>query len=135
MTFLADVNILSEATKPRPDQQVMEWLLVNESETVVDAIILAEIRYGILILPNGERRKRIEAWFQGGVRRLKCLAWDEQTGLRWAELMADLKARGFSLPVKDSQIAATALTYGLTVATRNVDDFARAGVPVVNPFE
>lgn len=38
------------------------------------------------------------------------------------------------MPVKDSLIAATALTHGLTVATRNARDFKKAGVKVVDPF-
>jgi predicted nucleic acid-binding protein len=39
------------------------------------------------------------------------------------------------MPVKDSLIAASALQYGLTVATRNVVDFSNAEVAVVNPFQ
>jgi len=40
----------------------------------------------------------------------------------------------FTVGIKDTMIAATAKHYGLTVATRNEDDFKRCGVPVVNPF-
>ena len=38
------------------------------------------------------------------------------------------------MPIKDSMIAATALSYGLTVVTRHVREFAKAGVPVLDPF-
>ncbi|MFL5399845.1 MAG: PIN domain-containing protein, partial [Myxococcales bacterium] len=57
-----------------------------------------------------------------------------RTGLRWAELLADLRRSGRAMPIKDSLIAATALVHGLTVATRDADDFENAGVDVVNPF-
>ena len=63
-----------------------------------------------------------------------CLAWEAATALRWAELLATLRGKGLAMPLKDSMIAASALTHGLTVATRNVGDFIKAGVPVVNPF-
>lgn len=67
--------------------------------------------------------------------RPQCLPWDVDTGLRWAELLARLRTTGKAMPIKDRLIAATALTHGLTVVTRNTADFVTAGVPVVNPFE
>ena len=73
-------------------------------------------------------------WFNTGVQRLHCLPWDAATGLRWAELLAGLRASGQAMPVKDSFIAATALAHGLTVATRNRRDFEKAGVGVFDPF-
>lgn len=114
---------------------MLDWLRRRERSIVVDPVILGEIRYGILLLRPGARRSRLEAWFDGGVKRLECLAWEAQTGLRWAELLARLRASGRPMPVKDSLIAATALRHRLTVATRNVRDFAHAGCRVVNPYE
>jgi predicted nucleic acid-binding protein len=100
----------------------------------VDPVILGEIRFGILLLPRGKRRQRLEGWFDKGIARIQCLPWDASLGLRWAELLADLRTAGRSMPVKASFIAATALAHGLTVATRNRRDFAAANVPVVDPF-
>lgn len=134
MTYLVDANVLSEATKPQPDARVIGWLRQHERELVVNPVILGEIRFGILLLPVGRKRQRLEQWFTSGVSRLSCLPWDMATGLRWAELLANLRRGGRAMPVKDSLIAATALAHGLTVATRNVDDFAAAGTPLVNPF-
>jgi len=134
MKFLVDANVLSEPTKSVPHQHVIEWLRHNESEIAVDPVILGEVRFGILLLPRGKRRHRLERWFDEGVRRLHCLAWEAETGLRWGELLARLRASGRAMPIKDSLIAATALVHGLTVATRNVADFATAGVKVVDPF-
>ena len=77
---------------------------------------------------------RLERWFEAGVQRLHCLPWEAETGLRWAELLAVLRASGRAMPVKDSLIAATALVHGLTVATRNRADFEKARVKIVDPF-
>jgi predicted nucleic acid-binding protein len=134
VTVLVDANVLSEATKPDPDPKVLEWLALHEREIAVDPIILGEIRFGILLLPAGNRRARLERWFQAGVERIHCLPWEAATGLRWAQLLAELRASGRSMPIKDSLIAATALVHGLPVATRNRRDLKKAGVEVINPF-
>lgn len=134
MKYLVDANVLSEATKPQPAANVVEWLRRNEREIAIDPIILGEIRFGIHLLPAGARRRRLEQWFAAGVQNIHCLPWLAETGLRWAKLLADLRAAGQSMPIKDSLIAATALVHSLTIATHNVRDFKRAGVAVVDPF-
>ena len=134
MTYLVDANVLSEATKSAPNLGVVEWLRQMERDIVVDPIVLGEVRFGILLLPKGKRRARLERWFDAGVQRLHCLPWEAETGLRWAELLARLRASGRAMPIKDSLIAATALVHGLVVATRNRIDFEKAGVTVVDPF-
>jgi toxin FitB len=131
--FLVDANVLSEATKPAPDKRVVDWLGRNEPELAVDPVILGEIRFGILLLPRGRRRSRLERWFADGVQRLQCIPWEASTGLRWAELLATLRVEGRAMPIKDSFIAATALAHDLAVATLNGRDFDAAGVMVIDP--
>ena len=135
MTYLVDANVLSEATKPAPAARALDWLRRHEPVIVVDPIIVGEVRFGILKLPAGKNRRRMEQWFAQVVVTLRCLPWDRTTGLRWAELVADMRTIGRAMPIKDSMIAATALVHGLTVSTRNVRDFRVAGVRVVNPFD
>jgi predicted nucleic acid-binding protein len=132
--YLVDANVLSEPTKKVPDSTVVDWLRENEREIVVDPIILGEVRFGILLLRSGRRHASLERWFDAGVQKLRCLPWEAETGLRWAQLLASLRTAGRAMPIKDSLIAATALVHDLTVVTRNRVDFEKAGVSIIDPF-
>lgn len=120
---LNGVNVLmiDDVDRPSPSVAGVLW-------------ILGELRFGILLLSKGKKRAALERWFDAGVQRLLCLPWESETGLRWAELLARLRTGGKAMPIKDSFIAATALTHDLIVATRNRADFEKAGVRVVDPF-
>ncbi len=135
MKFLVDANVLSEPTKPAPDARAVEWLRANEVELAITPIVLGELEYGILLLPAGRRRKRLERWFAEGVRQMRVLDFDTAAAAAWARLLAGLKKKGLAMSVKDSLIAATAQAHDLAVSTRNVVDFRHAGVRLVNPFE
>jgi len=134
MTYLVDANVLSEPTKVRPDPGVVNWLAAHEGDFVVDSIILGELGFGVLALPSGRKRTRLEAWFKTVVGAIECLPWDAAVSLRWARLVVGLKKAGTTLPVLDTMIAATALEHNLTVVTRNVRDFERTGAKVFNSF-
>lgn len=133
MRHLVDANVLSEATKPDPDPRVVEWLRRNERSIVVDPIILGEIHFGILLLAKGKRRAQLEEWFERGISRIECLGWDSAFGIRWAQLLAELRRGGKPMAIKDSLIAATALAHNLTLATLNQRDFKPANVQLVDP--
>jgi len=134
MSLLVDANVLSEGTKPRPTPSVLEWLTESADEIVVNAVIVGELLYGILALPEGRRRERLLEWFESGIDCLPLLPMDSGTAHAWASLNAALKRSGRTMPLKDSLIAATALQHDLTIATRNTADFRYAGVKTVNPF-
>jgi predicted nucleic acid-binding protein len=123
VTYLVDANVLCEPTKPVPETAVVEWLRRNEREIAVDPIILGEVRFGIHLLPAGRRRQQLDRWFREGVARIVCVPWDSACGLRWSQLLADLRRTGQAMPIKDSLIATTALVHGLSVGTRTEPDF------------
>src|SRR5262247_1174198 len=101
MTYLVDANILSEPTRPTPDGKVVEWLTTNEGNLVVDSIILGELYMGILALPRGRKRTRLERWFEEVVQIIDCLPWDSAISRRWAMLVVVLKRKGETVPLLD----------------------------------
>ncbi len=135
MKYLVDANVLSEATRPRPQASVVHWLQVHEADIVVTPIILGEIEYGIRLMTASQKRTRLLEWFREGVQHLRVLDLDSGTATVWAELLARQKKDGRAMPVKDSLIAASAIQHRLMIVTRNVADFRPVGVKLINPFE
>ena len=133
--YLVDANVLSEPTKMAADSKVVTWLNANESNLIVDSIIIGELRIGILALPRGRKRERLEHWYKTVVETIECIPWDASISQRWAALVVELKRKGETVPLLDGMIAATALQHNLIVATRNTRDFQKTGVKTLNPFQ
>jgi len=96
---------------------------------------LAELQFGLLHAPVTHQAS-LGAWL-AGLRRTLAPATEELTEpvlVRWKELLADLKVKNRTMTCEDSLIAATALFYGHTVATRNKRHFEPAGVRIVDPL-
>jgi len=138
LNFLLDTNVLSEATRVRPDTNVASWLSTKSGLTLyVSVVSIAEIRKGILLLPEGKKRRKLEGWlvsellpsFAGRV-----LPLGEEEMCEWAALQAGAERAGHRLPVIDSLIAATARFHGLTLATRNINDFQHCNILLQNPW-
>jgi hypothetical protein len=134
MKYLVDANVLSEPTKVVSDPRTVDWLDANDAELVVSPVVLGEIWRGVDALADGKKKQELVAWFERLRGRLPALDWTTETAVIWAEMVNEIKRAGYTVGIMDTMIAATAKQHGLTVATRNVDDFTRCGVPVVNPF-
>jgi toxin FitB len=86
MTYLVDANVLSEPTKEAADPKVVAWLRLNEANLVVDAVIVGELRIGILALPKGRKRQILEKWFEAVVETVECfhgMRTSVDVGLPW----------------------------------------------------
>ena len=131
--YLLDTNIVSELRKPRPQAAVISWLKgVDDSDLHISVVTLGEIQAGIEITRERDAAKaaEIEAWADQVAAAYNVLTMDAATFRQWAELMH----RQSDTVYEDAMIAATALVHKLTVVTRNVADFKRFGVPMLNPF-
>lgn len=138
MSWLLDTNVICEPTRRAPSPRVVEWLQsIPSNDCHASIITLGEIRRGILRLPGGTRRRKLEKWMREEFKpafESRILPLGEEEITAWAELLAGLEKRGRSMPAIDSLIAATALARDLTIATRNTEDFAHSGVRVFNPW-
>lgn len=124
--------------KPRPAVAVVDWLRAqDESELFLSVMTFAELSRGIQLLAAGKPRDALEAWvseelsfrFEGRV-----LEVDRAVSEEWGRLMAQAERRGRPLSAIDGLIAATAVSAGLSLATRNVSDFESVDLKVINPF-
>ncbi len=134
--ILLDTNVVSELMKPTPDVAVERWYLLNEEETALPAIALAELAYGIARLAGGARREALAArlveWRLRYADRI--VAFGATAALRYGPMMAAAEAAGRSMGLPDAQIAAIALDADAAVATRNARHFEAAGVRLIDPW-
>lgn len=137
--ILLDTNVISEALRPRPDPCVDSWLKQQNPEGLyISTIALAEMRFGIAILPEGRKKDvlhhglemKIVPFFIGRI-----LAFDQSASASYALLRAHARTQGLAVAPADAYIAAIAHTHGMTVATRDVAPFLAMALPVINPWE
>lgn len=131
--FLLDTNVVSELRKPRPHGAVVAWIKeVPDSELFLCAVTLAEIQAGIELtrVQDSPKAESIEAWLDQVAAVYNVLPMDGEVFREWARLM-----HGQSDTVyEDAMIAACARVHKLTVVTRNVRDFKRFAVELLDPF-
>jgi predicted nucleic acid-binding protein len=138
VNILIDTNVLSEVRRPAPDPRVLSWLDgLDEDRAYISVASIAELRRGIGLMDDGRRRAALAAWLRNDLPARfsgRILPIDSAIAERWGELMARARKDGVALSVMDGFFAATALVYGLVLATRNAKDFAPFGVPMLNPW-
>lgn len=139
MSWLLDTCVICEPTRARPAARVMRWLDEQPEESLyLSVLTMGEIRRGAARLPPGPKRRALERWLERDLAERfsgRILPVDAETADLWGRLLAQAERKGHPLPTLDSLLAATALAHGLTVATRNTNDFADTGAEVVNPWE
>jgi len=124
--ILLDTNILSELMKTAPEASVLQWMnAFPASEYWICAVSKAEIELGIALLPEGVRKAGLAraAGLMFAEFPNPCLPFDADAASRYAAIVAERIRIGRPVSVEDAQIAAIAVTHGLTLATRNTKDF------------
>jgi predicted nucleic acid-binding protein len=132
--YLLDTNVVSEFRRPRPHGAVLAWLsAVDDADLNISAVTLGEIQAGIELTREQDAAKAavIELWADKVADTYNVLPMSAEVFRLWAKLMHKQSDTVY----EDAMIAATALTHKLTVVTRNVNDFERFGVKIINPFE
>jgi len=137
--FVLDTNVVAELRKSKggkADKNVLAWAKnVSPPSLFISVITLLELELGVLLIERRDAKQgaALRSWLDGSVLSVftgHILAIDAVVALRCAKLhVPDPKSE------RDALIAATALVHGMTVVTRNVDDFKSTGVALLNPWE
>ena len=134
MNWLVDTNVISELSRKAPDAKVSQWLLDHQEQLYLSVLTVGELEKGLAKIADPARRTRLQRWIREEVAEWfegRLLPVDQTVAIRWGQLAGSLRD---PLPAIDTLIAATALTHGLTVATRNTNDLVRTGVALFNPW-
>lgn len=137
--ILLDTNVVSELMRAAPAPRVLQWLDAQPAADIwISAVTAGEIRLGIALLPDGQRKGRLaalaEAMFEEDFSD-RCLPFDLAAAADCAGIVATRSRQGRPVSVEDAQIAAIARSSGLTLATRNTKNFMGIdGLHVVNPW-
>ena len=136
--ILLDTNVISELMRGQPSTTVLDWFGQHDAaQLYISAITEAELRTGIAILPEGQRRDRLQMALDAMIEQdfqTRILPFDSPAARAYADIAARRRAAGRPIAEADCQIAAIAMAAGAPVATRNVKDFDGCGVTVINPW-
>ena len=138
MTVLLDTNVVSELLRPSPNSAVEGWVAGREAaDMLFSAVGEAELRYGVALLPAGRRRDALASAVEAILREDfedRVLPFDSRAAREYAEIAASRRTAGRPVAPADCQIAAIARSRDLTLATRNVRDFADMELELVDPW-
>lgn len=135
--IVVDTNVWSELTKSSPSPIVRRWEAEHADQLWIATIVLAELRGGIGLMPEGRRRtillEQIDAMAEIYADRI--LPFGEAETRAYAAVLLSAKRTGKPVMTADAMIAATAHAHGMAVATRDTTGFAGAGISLINPWE
>jgi len=135
--YVLDMDVVSHLRRPeKAHPNVIAWAS-NTPVTLhfISTVTLLELERGILSMERKDAAQGavLRAWMDGQILVRfsgRILPVDIAVAQRCAKLhVPDPK------PERDALIAATALVHGMTVVTRNVEDFKLTDVEILNPWE
>lgn len=136
--IILDTNVLSALMRDRPDEVVERWLDLQPRLSIwTTSVTIFEIRVGLLTMPLGRRRVRLERDFEQYVDEqleTRVADFDRAAAEETAALLARRKQAGRPVDLRDGMIAGIAIARHATLATRNMRHFADLPVSVVDPW-
>lgn len=124
--------------KPAPHPAVRGWLNAQAAETLyLSSVTLAELLFGIGVLPVGKRRQLLAQALDGLMALFadRVLPFDAGAAAHYARIAVLARTAGRGLPTPDGYIAAIAASRGFLVASRDTTPFSAAGLTVIDPWQ
>jgi len=136
--IVLDTNVVSELMRAKPAPAVLAWLRQSSGAGLyTTAVTVAEIRYGIARLPEGQRRESLRQAaneiFAAFPRQV--LPFDLAAAGAYADVVAGRERQGNPIDGFDAQIAAICRSQAATLATRNAKGFAGTGISIIDPWQ
>ena len=134
--ILVDTNVWSEAFRLLPNEIVRAWAARNSDDLWLSTVVIGELLSGVEMMPMGRKRLALE----DGCGKLVALhanrivPFDLAAALRYGPVLVQQEGAGRNPGTADTQIAATALAYGMKLATRNTKHFDGLGLDLIDPW-
>lgn len=136
--WLLDTNILSELRRPKPEAKVIAFVAAQPIDRLyISSVTLAEIRFGIELVADANRRAELNDWLTHSVRPTfdqRILPVSEDVMFKWRLMVEEGRKSGHTFTQPDLIIAATALVHGMTVVSRDTGDYQRTKINLLNPW-
>ena len=137
--ILLDTNVVSELMRAEPNPKVQKWIEKQAIESLfLSSITLAEIYFGLEILPDGKKKQALYDSFNREILPLfdkRIVSFDEKMAMTNAQIRAVARQNGYTIATADGLIVTIAKCHKLTVATRDTAPFEYAGLSVINPWD
>lgn len=137
--IVLDTNVISEQYRDYPDETVIDWLASLERKRITTTTVnIAELRMGVAIMPQGRKRKTLEALISNtiaeiGVDRIE--VFSATAAYSFGEVCWERRRKGRPIETADAMIAAICIAHGAALATRNTDDFDELGMTLIDPWK
>jgi toxin FitB len=137
--IILDTNVVSALMRRNVDPIVLGWLDRHPPESVwTTAITVFEVHFGLDLLAEGGRRRRLEEAFTRALEEDfegRVLPFEQTAARTAASIAARRQQEGRSIEIRDAQIAGITAARRATLATRNIRHFAGLGITLIDPWE
>jgi len=122
--YLLDTNIISELTKPTPNQNVVKKIFETQKSSVLSTITWGEAFFGLKRLPEGKRKENLTDFYVNTIQNTyNFIDFDIHASSVYSDIKTRLERAGKMPQELDLQIASVAIANNLILVTRNIQDF------------
>lgn len=138
MNYLVDTCVISELIKSSPSKSVIDWInCIDESNLYLSVITLGEIQKGVVKLPDGHKKIKLQNWIDNDLSyrfKGRIISIDLSISIMWGIILSKAEKIGKKLPAIDTLISATAIDKNMILVTRNTKDMIESGAKILDPF-